>query len=161
MTPAALLISAACAQGLAWSPAPCPESPVSTPLFPLFLDLSGRRVLVVGGGTVAARKIQPLLEAGAHVRVGALALGAEVKQLLAEGRIEFLPGEFAEAWLDDAWLVLAATDDDDVNRQVAAAATQRHLWVNVVDDARLSAFHVPARIERGPLQIAISSAGAA
>ena len=134
---------------------------MSTPLFPLFLDLSGRRVLVVGGGTVAARKIQPLLDAGARVRVGALALAAEVAQLLADGRIEFLSGQFDDAWLDEAWLVVAATDDDHVNRQVAAAATQRRLWVNVVDDARLSAFHVPARIERGPLQIAISSGGGA
>src|SRR3990167_6453740 len=150
MTPAALLISAARAQGLAWSPAPCPESPVSTPLFPLFLDLSGRQVLVVGAGTVAARKIQPLLDAGARVRVGALALGADVAQLLAAGRIEFLSGEFSESWLDGAWLVLAATDDDDVNRQVAAAAPHPHPSVNGGGGARPAAFPLPGGIERGP-----------
>ena len=137
------------------------EMPVSAPLFPLFLDLSGRLVVVVGGGTVAARKIQPLLDAGAKVRVGALSLADDVAQWAREGRIEFLQGPFDETWLDDAWLVVAATDDDDVNHQVAAAATQRRIWVNVVDDAKLSAFHVPARIERGPLQIAISSGGGA
>ena len=135
--------------------------PVSAPLFPLFLDLSGRLVVVVGAGSVAARKIQPLLDAGAQVRVGALSHGSDVARWIADQRIEFIQGQFDDAWLDGAWLVLAATDDDDVNRQVAAAATLRHLWVNVVDDATLSAFHVPARIERGPLQVAISSGGGA
>ncbi len=161
MTPAGELISARAGKGLAWIPAALSEMPVSTPLFPLFLDLSGRLVLVVGGGSVAARKIQPLMDAGAHVRVGALSLADDVAQWASDGRIEFLQGPFDETWLDGAWLVVAATDHDDVNHQVAAAATQRRIWVNVVDDARLSAFHVPARIERGPLQIAISSGGGA
>lgn len=131
------------------------------PLFPLFADLRGRRVLVVGGGAVARRKLEPLLAAGARVVVGAPWLEPAVMELFVEGRIAHLAGRFEPAWLDGAWLVVAATDDGDVNREVAAAAEARHVWANVVDDLALSSYQSPARIERGPLQIAISSGGGA
>ena len=131
------------------------------PLFPLFADLRGRRVLVVGGGAVARRKLEPLLAAGARVVVGAPWLEPSVMALFAEGRIEHLAGRFEPEWLDGAWLVVAATDDGDVNRAVAAAAEARRLWANVVDDLALSSFQSPARVERGPLQVAISSGGGA
>ncbi|MCX7034009.1 MAG: siroheme synthase CysG [Arenimonas sp.] len=131
------------------------------PLFPLFADLRGRRVLVVGGGAVARRKLEPLLAAGAQVVVGAPWLEPAVMELFVEGRIGHLAGRFEPAWLDGAWLVVAATDDGDVNREVAAAAEARRIWANVVDDLALSSYQSPARIERGPLQIAISSGGGA
>jgi uroporphyrin-III C-methyltransferase/precorrin-2 dehydrogenase/sirohydrochlorin ferrochelatase len=131
------------------------------PLFPLFADLRGRRVLVVGGGAVARRKLEPLLAAGARVVVGAPWLEPDVMALFAQGRIEHLAGGFEAGWLDGAWLVVAATDDGAVNRAVAAAAEARRIWANVVDDLELSSYQSPARIERGPLQIAISSGGGA
>ncbi len=131
------------------------------PLFPAFLDLRGRPVLVVGGGAVARRKIAALLPTGARVRVGAPEFAPEVTAWAAEGRIELLTGRFEPAWLDDVWLAIAATDDPDANRAVATAAEARRIWANVVDDAPLCSFQVPARIERGPLQIAISSGGGA
>lgn len=131
------------------------------PLFPLFADLRGRTVLVVGGGGVARRKVTALLDAGALVRVGAPALVPELQALAAEGRILHQPGQFEPGWLDMAWLVVAATGSQVVNRAVAVAATQRRLLVNVVDDAELSSFHSPAVVERGSLQIAISSGGSA
>jgi uroporphyrin-III C-methyltransferase/precorrin-2 dehydrogenase/sirohydrochlorin ferrochelatase len=131
------------------------------PLFPAFLDLRDRPVLVVGGGTVARRKIAALLPTGAKIRVGAPELGPELAAWAAEGRIQSLAGRFDPAWLDGVWLVIAATDDAEVNRTVAAAAETRRIWANVVDDAPLCSFQVPARIERGPLQIAISSGGGA
>jgi uroporphyrin-III C-methyltransferase/precorrin-2 dehydrogenase/sirohydrochlorin ferrochelatase len=84
-----------------------------------------------------------------------------VRQLVEAGRIQHLPGDFAARWLDGAWLVVAATDDKTVNRAVAAAAEERRIWANVVDDLELSSYQSPARIERGPLQIAISSGGGA
>ncbi len=130
-------------------------------LFPAFLDLRGRPVLVVGGGAVARRKIAALLPTGAEVRVGAPALDPEVAALVEAGRIVHLDGRFENHWLDDVWLVVAATDDADTNRAVAEAAHARRIWANVVDDAPLCSFQVPARIERGPLQIAISSGGGA
>ena len=131
------------------------------PLFPLFTNLAGRAVLVVGGGAVARRKVLALLPTGARVRVGAARLDPELVQWAAEGRLEALVGEFDPAWLDGVWLVVAATDDPAVNRAVAAEAETRRIWANVVDDAELSSVHLPARVERGPVQIAISSGGGA
>lgn len=131
------------------------------PLFPAFLDLAGRRVLLVGGGAVARRKAEALLEAGADVVVGAPALVPELARAVAEGRLAHRNGTFLPDWLDGAWLVIAATDDAEVNAQVAREAESRRLWVNVVDDAPRCSFQVPARVERGPLQIAISSRGEA
>ena len=134
---------------------------VSSPLFPLFADLRGRPVLVVGGGEIAMRKIAALHLAGAQVKVGALQLHPGLLAHVEAGRIEFLPGRFQADWLDDVWLVVAATDDVIVNQQIAQAAEARRLFINVVDDAELSSYHVPSIVQRGPLQIAISSAGAA
>lgn len=131
------------------------------PLFPLFTQLFGRGVLVVGGGAVARRKVLALLPTGARIRVGATELDARLADLAGAGRIEVIRGAFSPAWLDGAWLVIAATDDAAVNRAVAEAAEARRVWANVVDDAELSSVHLPARVERGPVQIAISSGGGA
>jgi uroporphyrin-III C-methyltransferase/precorrin-2 dehydrogenase/sirohydrochlorin ferrochelatase len=130
-------------------------------LFPVFLDLAGRRVLVVGGGAVAKRKIEALLEAGAAVDVVARALEPTLEGWRAEGRIRHRGVEFAPAHLDGAWLVIAATDDGVLNRRIHAEASARRIFVNVVDDAPLCSFQSPARVRRGPLQIAISSGGVA
>ena len=135
---------------------------MNAPLFPLFADLNGRAVLVVGGGAVAARKVEALLHAGARPRVGAPELAPSLRALADAGRIEWLPGRFTPDWLaEDIWLVVAATDDVAVNQATASASGERRLFVNVVDDAQLSHFHLPAVVERGPLQIAISSGGGA
>lgn len=137
------------------------SSDAAPKLFPLFADLRGRRVLVVGGGAVARRKVEALLDAGADVVVGAPALEPALAAWNTQARIEFIEGPFAAHWLNDAWLVIAATDDATINRAVAEAADARCIFANAVDDAELSRFHVPARVERGPLQIAISSGGGA
>lgn len=133
----------------------------SPPLFPLFVDLRQRRVLVVGGGAVAARKVVALLDSGADVALVAPALEPALEALVRAGRITHLGGTFQPEQLDAVWLVIAATDAPDVNRAVADAAHARQRWVNVVDDARLASAQLPARVQRGPLQIAISSGGAA
>jgi uroporphyrin-III C-methyltransferase/precorrin-2 dehydrogenase/sirohydrochlorin ferrochelatase len=134
----------------------------ASPLFPLFVDLRGRRVLVVGGGGVARRKAEALLDAGAEVLVGAADLrDAALRRHAVQGRIALRIGDFEPGWLDGVWLVVAATDDARINRAVVEAADARRIFANVVDDAANSRFHVPARVERGPLQIAISSGGGA
>jgi uroporphyrin-III C-methyltransferase/precorrin-2 dehydrogenase/sirohydrochlorin ferrochelatase len=130
-------------------------------LFPLFADLNQRLVLVVGGGAVAARKTHAMLEAGARVRVGAPELNPELAALARDGAITCIAGHFEEAWLDDAWLVVAATDDEAVNARVAAAADARRILANVVDDPALSSFQVPSIVDRSPLIVAISSSGVA
>jgi uroporphyrin-III C-methyltransferase/precorrin-2 dehydrogenase/sirohydrochlorin ferrochelatase len=130
-------------------------------LYPLFARLHKLPVLVVGAGEVAARKTRALLDAGASVTVGAPQLGDRLAQWHGRGTICHIAGDFDESWLRNAWLVVAATNDDAVNRRVADAANARRIFVNVVDDAELSTFHVPAVIDRAPLQIAISSGGTA
>jgi uroporphyrin-III C-methyltransferase/precorrin-2 dehydrogenase/sirohydrochlorin ferrochelatase len=134
---------------------------MSRTLFPLFADLQDRPVLLVGGGAIAERKAQLLLDAGARLSVGAPTLTATLQAWCSAGRIAHLPGLFQPDWLLDQRLVIAATDDVAVNRQVAAAAEVHNVFVNVVDSVGLSSFHVPATIHRSPLVVAISSGGAA
>lgn len=137
-----------------------PDAPAHR-LFPLFADLRERIVVVVGGGAVAARKVEALLGSGARIVVGAPALDPALAALASAGQIEHRAGRFTPDWLDEAWLAIAATDDATVNRAVAEAGEARRVWVNVVDDAALARVQLPARVERGPLQIAISSGGGA
>jgi uroporphyrin-III C-methyltransferase/precorrin-2 dehydrogenase/sirohydrochlorin ferrochelatase len=138
-----------------------PANAASSRLFPWFADLRGRRVLVVGAGSVAARKIRALIDTGARIAAVALAAGAEVRTLAEEGRIELSLVEFHESQLDDVWFVVAATNDVATNARIAAAAEVRRIFANVVDDAARSSVQLPAVVNRGRLQVAISSAGAA
>lgn len=131
------------------------------PLFPLFADLSGREVLVVGGGEVAQRKIEALLHAGARMQVYAHALNDTLAQWQAQGRFSRREGDFDPAWLDEVWLLVAATDDHAFNAMLATEAGYRRRLANVVDDAELSTFQIPAIVDREPLLVAISSGGAA
>lgn len=130
-------------------------------LYPIFAELAGRRVLVAGGGQVAERKVAALLEAGADIHVGAPAFSRNLSLWADQGRICLISGEFEPAWLEGAWLVIAATSDSAVNAAVSAAATQARIWCNVVDDAQRSSFQVPAVIDRAPLVVAVSTGGAA
>ena len=130
-------------------------------LYPLFADLEGRTVLVVGGGAVAERKIAAFLKSGARVRVIARALTTAILAHASSGRVDWCARDYATDSLNGAWLVIAATDDTVLNAQVARDAGARRIFVNVVDDASLSTFHVPAVIDRAPIAIAISSGGVA
>ncbi|MCP2040150.1 uroporphyrin-III C-methyltransferase/precorrin-2 dehydrogenase/sirohydrochlorin ferrochelatase [Neisseria sp. HSC-16F19] len=125
--------------------------------FPLFANLQNRPVLVVGGGTVAARKIRMLLKAQAQVRVVAPRLHAELQALYAEKQFEWLAEGFAPEQLDTVFLAIAASADADLNRTVFQAAEARCRLCNVVDEAELCSFIVPAVIDRSPVQIAVSS----
>lgn len=130
--------------------------------FPLFADLRGRRVLVVGGGEIAERKVRLLLEAGARIDIVARELpAAELLAWSSDGSVSWLAREFDETQLDGATLVVAATSEGALNERVARAARARHLLCNVVDDAERSGFIVPAIVDRSPLVIAISSGGVA
>jgi len=127
--------------------------------FPLFLDLAGKPVLLVGGGEVAARKFSLLADAGAVVTVVAPVLGEEMAVALARGAFTCQAREFTGADVDGMWLVVAATNDRAVNAAVAAAANAARIPCNVVDDRELSSFIMPAIIDRSPVQIAISTGG--
>ncbi|HEY3730592.1 MAG TPA: siroheme synthase CysG [Steroidobacteraceae bacterium] len=126
---------------------------------PIFLDLREQLVLVVGGGAVAARKVELLLKAHARVRVVAPRLHSELALYRDAGRIEHLACEFEPRHFDGVVLAFAATDRSEVNRAVAASGAARLAFVNVVDDAEASSALMPAIIERSPLVIAVGSAG--
>jgi len=130
-------------------------------LYPLFADLTGLPVLVVGGGSVAYRKAEALQAAGARVTVGAPKLDERLARDVDDGTLAWRCGSFAPDWLDGMWLVIAATDDRGLNACVAEEAGKRRIFANVVDDAEQSRFHVPAVVDRSPLMVAISTAGAA
>lgn len=116
--------------------------------------------MVVGGGTVAARKVDGLLAAGAAVAVVAPELAAALAERVRAGEIEHRARRFRPGDLDGAFLAIAATGDEAVNRAVAAEAERRCVLVNVVDAPALCTFIAPAVLERGELQVAVSTSGA-
>jgi uroporphyrin-III C-methyltransferase / precorrin-2 dehydrogenase / sirohydrochlorin ferrochelatase len=129
--------------------------------FPLFMTLKDRRVLVVGGGEAAARKVELLLSAGARVSLIAATVAGEVAQLISEGRITWVGGDFDDGDLVGISLVIVASDDDALQTRVSSVAQRYCVPVNVVDRPRLSSFIMPAIVDRGPITVAISTGGTA
>lgn len=126
---------------------------------PLFLDLNDRPCLVVGGGAVAARKLELLLAAGARIEIVAPALGAHTRRLVDEHGIPVQSRGFAPSDLDGRVLVIAATDDPAVNRQVFELGTARNMLVNSVDQPTISNVIFPAIVDRSPVIVAVSTGG--
>ena len=126
---------------------------------PVFLDLRNRLTVVVGGGSVAARKVEMLLRAGARVRVVAPELQPQLASYRDEGRIETRSESFDPTHLEGAMLAIAATDRPEVNRAVAIAGAARGVFVNAVDDADASSCLMPSIVDRSPLIVAIGSSG--
>jgi uroporphyrin-III C-methyltransferase / precorrin-2 dehydrogenase / sirohydrochlorin ferrochelatase len=127
---------------------------------PVFLDLRDRLTLVVGGGVVAARKVELLLRSGARVRLVAPALQPVLAAHRDAGRIEHRSAEFAPPDFDGGVaLAIAATDRKDVNHAVAAAGAERGVFVNVVDDGAASSCLMPSIVDRSPIIVAIGSSG--
>lgn len=128
---------------------------------PLFVKLTDKPVLIVGGGSVALRKAGTLLSAGAKLTVVAPEFATEFVQWQREGNAELIEGYFSPELLDGKLLVIAATDNDEVNASVFDAATARNMLVNTVDDQPKCGFIFPSIIDRSPILIAISSFGTA
>lgn len=128
-------------------------------LFPVFLDLTGRRCVVIGGGSVALRKIRKLLQAGADVVVVAPRICKGVERLACRGRVQAVKRAFRETDLAGSLMVIAATSDCMVNTRVVETARRKGIPVNVVDSPSQCDFLVPAVMQRGPLQIAVSTGG--
>ena len=128
-------------------------------LLPIFLKLEGRQCLLVGAGNVALEKIGSLLKTGLRLRVVAPEARAEVKELAAEGKIEWVQRKFEPADLDGNFIVIAATDVPEVNAAVYREAVKRGIPCNSVDDIPNCDFFFGSVVSRGDLQIAISTAG--
>jgi siroheme synthase-like protein len=128
-------------------------------LLPIFLKLEHRPGLLVGAGAVALEKISSLLKTGLRLRVVAPKAKAEVRQLATEGKLEWIERPFDLSDLDGNFMVIAATDSAEVNAAVYRGAVERGILVNSVDDPPQCDFYFGSVIERGRLQVAISTAG--
>jgi precorrin-2 dehydrogenase / sirohydrochlorin ferrochelatase len=127
--------------------------------YPLFLNISGKKCIVVGGGRVAERKVERLLDCGAAVEVISQEMTPLLMDYCRKGEIIHRKGEFEGSMLSGAFLVIAATNDMLVNGQVAKDARSRGILLNIVDDPKQCDFIVPSLIKRGDLAIAISTGG--
>jgi uroporphyrin-III C-methyltransferase/precorrin-2 dehydrogenase/sirohydrochlorin ferrochelatase len=126
---------------------------------PLFHNLQGRQVLVVGGGEVALRKARLLADAGARLRVVAPEIDTQLLEMVEQGGGESLLRGYQEADLDGCLLVIAASDDQQLNAGISAQCQARGIPVNVVDAPKLCSVIFPAIVDRSPLIVAVSSAG--
>ncbi len=129
--------------------------------FPIFMKIKGRRCVVIGGGLVAIRKVTMLLKAEAAIEVISPDLCQELIALVEAKKISYINEVFLAEQLDGACLVIAATDDEAINKAVSMAAKERDIPVNVVDSPDLCSFTMPSIVDRSPVVIAISSGGAA
>lgn len=129
--------------------------------FPVFLDLKKRRCLLVGGGDVATRKGRLLSKAGAVLRVVALDISDELRQLAKENNGEIFQREYQSFDMQDCFIAIAATDDESLNEKISLDAKAINIPVNVVDSPELCTYITPAIIDRSPLVIAVSSGGEA
>lgn len=127
--------------------------------YPIFLELYDKIALVVGGGKVARRKVETLLESGASILIVAKDLTHELERLVEENTIRLVGQEFRERHLDGVFLVIAATDDRRLNQKIAKSARERGLLVNAVDQPADCNFIVPSIVRRGDLLVAISTSG--
>ncbi len=127
--------------------------------YPIFLSVSSKRCVVVGGGQVALRKVRVLLECGANVRVISPDVCFELSQLAESGEIEVFNREYRTGDLKGAFVAIVATNDSTTNLKVAKEAQRDAVLVNVVDDAENSNFIVPSYVRRGDVTLAISTAG--
>jgi siroheme synthase-like protein len=126
---------------------------------PVNLLVRGRRVVVVGAGRIAARKIEPLLGLGADVHVISPVVSAEVRAWADEGRCSLAEREFAPGDLDGAWLALTATDEPAVNAAVHRAAEAARVWVNSADDPANCSFTMMSVVRRSDLVVAVGTGG--
>lgn len=127
--------------------------------YPVFLNVNGRKCVVIGGGQVAWRKVKGLLECGAEVEVISPDLCPELSMLTENGQITLLRRSYQPGSLKGALVAVAATDDDNINREVTREARQEGILVNVVDDIQESDFIAPSRLQRGNITIAVSTSG--
>jgi len=129
------------------------------PYYPIYIDIEDRNVLIVGGGTVCARKAETMMRYGGRVTIVSPEITDEIAAWEGNGALTVRRKMYEEADLDGASIVIASTDDQCVNARVARDCRRRKIPVNVVDVTHLCEFIVPAIIEKGSIQIAISTGG--
>ena len=128
-------------------------------LFPVNLNLQNRKCLVIGGGKVAERKVESLLQCEAEILVVSPKITQNLEKLAQQGIINFVNREYKTDDLDGCFMVISATNDQKVNQKVASDCLLRNILINVVDDPPMCSFTVPSVLRRGSLCIAISTSG--
>jgi siroheme synthase-like protein len=131
----------------------------ASPYYPILLNIQGKKCLIVGGGEVALRKAQMLVEHGATVEVVSPTFCPELNQLVKDGTIQAIHRDYETADLNDVFLAVAATDDIKTNEKVATEARKIGILVNVVDKPDISDFIVPSYFRRGDIIVAVSTSG--
>jgi precorrin-2 dehydrogenase/sirohydrochlorin ferrochelatase len=129
--------------------------------FPLFVDTQGLQVLLVGAGEVATRKLDLLSRTDAHIHVIAPMVANDIETYHTQGRIQLSRREVCRDDIADVDIIYLATADEQLNMDYAQLATERGIWVNVVDNPKFCRFITPSIVDRGRLVVAISTAGAA
>lgn len=127
--------------------------------YPLFMDVEAQPILVVGGGTIALRKVQTLLDHGARVHIVSPQLVPELKELINNNTCRWSEKEYTTEDIQESILVFSCTEKEEVNARVSHDAKTHHRPVNVVDDPEKCSFIVPSIMEQGDLKIAVSTGG--
>lgn len=127
--------------------------------YPIMLDIKEKKCVVIGGGNIAYRKVISLLEAGAKVTVISKEINEDIKLLLKDQVVECIEEKYDFKYINDCYLVYAATDDKEVNELVYSQCSEKNILVNVVDKPEICNFIVPSKLQRGNLTIAISTNG--
>lgn len=127
--------------------------------YPVFLDIADRPVIVIGGGEVALRKVEGLMNAAAQVTVVSPHLHPDLEALAQQGRLRHVARPYRPGDLDGYVLAFVATDDRSLNAAVAREGRERRVWVNAVDDPDNCDFVMPSIVRRGDLMVAISTGG--
>ena len=128
--------------------------------YPVFIDVRDRRCVVIGGGNIGEEKVHKLLDCGAKLVVISPAVNEGVRDLVDGDRVRWLEREYQPGDLQNVFIAIAATDNNRVNRQIAAEADERNVLLNVVDVTHLCTFIAPAVARRGDVTIAVSTGGA-
>jgi precorrin-2 dehydrogenase/sirohydrochlorin ferrochelatase len=127
--------------------------------YPVFWDIQDKRCVVVGGGDVSLRKVKRLLDCGAKISVVSPKLVPELISLKAENAIEHIAADYDVRYMEEAALIIGATDDEKTNADICADARSLGIPVNIVDDPQKCDFILPSIVERGDLTIAIGTGG--
>ena len=127
--------------------------------YPIYLEVSSRRIVIIGGGAVATRKVQVLLEAGARLVIVSPKIDDVLTNLCRGTNAELIKSRYSKNYLAGATLAIAATNDHKLNKQIYKDCQELEILCNVVDEPELCDFFVPAVVKRGDLQIAIGTEG--
>lgn len=138
---------------------------MKTCFFPVFLDISERNILVVGGGKIASRRIHTLLEFSSNITIVAPEIGQELEQLAEVGAVTWIVDQYAQKYLQNKDMVIAATNDREVNHQIQRDCKDlekeenKHILISVIDDRDLCDFYFPSIVKKEHMVIGINSGG--